>query len=158
MVDAIPNILRYIPHATFVFVGDGDMRYGVEHRARHMGVYHATRFLGHVNGWKLKDLFKASDCVCIPSRNEPFGIVILEAWSASKPVIASLNGGPSEIVCHDINGYHVYDQPSSVEWGVETMFSDFEHARWMGKNGRIAVDTVFSWDHIADETLAVYGN
>ncbi len=156
LAEAIPNILRHIPHAKFVFVGDGDMRKGVEHRARDLGVYHSTRFLGQVNGWKLRDLFKASDCVVVPSRNEPFGIVILEAWSASKPVVASMNGGPSEIVCHDINGFHVYDQPASVEWGVGTMFADFEHARWMGKNGRIAVDTAFSWDHIANETLKVY--
>lgn len=156
LVDSIPNILKHIPHVKFVFVGDGDMRYGVEQRARHLGVYHSTRFLGQVNGWKLRDLFKAADCICVPSRNEPFGIVILESWSASKPVIASMNGGPSEIVCHDINGYHVYDKASSVEWGVGAIFSDFEHARWMGKNGKIAADTVFSWNHIADETLAVY--
>ncbi|MCK5082725.1 MAG: glycosyltransferase family 4 protein, partial [Candidatus Omnitrophica bacterium] len=153
-----PNVLNFYNNAKFVFVGDGDMRRDLEERAHQMGISHATRFLGYQSGWKLVDLFKATDCVCIPSRNEPFGIVILEAWSAGKPVIASSNGGPSEIVWHDVNGYKVYDNPESVSWGIGTLFSDFDYARWMGQNGRIAAESVFSWDIIADEVLTVYAN
>lgn len=158
LVDAIPHILKFYPNAKFVFVGDGEMRRGVEEKARYMGVSHATRFLGFCNGWRLTDLYKAADCVCIPSRNEPFGIVVLEAWSAGKPVVASSNGGPSEIIWHDVNGLKVYAHPDSIAWGIGTLFSDFEHARWMGRNGRIAVETVFSWDIIADEVLMVYSS
>lgn len=158
LVGAIPYILDYYPNAKFVFAGDGGMRWDVEEQARSLGVSHATRFLGYQNGWKLKDLFKATDCVCVPSRNEPFGIVILEAWSAGKPVVASSNGGPSEIVWHDVNGLQINDNSESVAWGVGTLFSDFDYSRWMGRNGRVAVETVFSWDVIADEMLSVYCN
>ncbi|MDP1854099.1 MAG: glycosyltransferase family 4 protein [Candidatus Omnitrophota bacterium] len=158
LVDAIPHILKFYGNAKFVFVGDGEMRWSAEDRAKHLGVSHATRFLGYHNGWRLTDLYKASDCVCVPSRNEPFGIVILEAWSAGKPVVATSNGGPSEIVWHDVNGLKVYPTADSVAWGIGTLFSDFEHARWMGNNGRIAVETVFSWDTITDEVLSIYSN
>ena len=158
LLEAIPNVLNFYDNAKFVFVGDGDMRRGLEEKAHQMGISHATRFLGYQNGWKLVDLFKATDCVCVPSRNEPFGIVILEAWSAGKPVVASSNGGPSEIVWHDVNGYKVYDNPESVSWGIGTLFSDFDYARWMGQNGRIAAESVFSWDIIADEVLTVYAS
>jgi glycosyltransferase involved in cell wall biosynthesis len=158
LVEAIPYILRHYNNAKFVFVGDGEMRCSVEERARRMGVSHATRFLGYYTGWRLSDLYKATDCVCVPSRNEPFGIVILEAWSAGKPVVASENGGPSEIIWHDVNGYKIYPNPNSVAWGIGTLFADFEHARWMGRNGRIAVETAFSWDTIADQVLRVYNS
>ncbi|MCM8823311.1 MAG: glycosyltransferase family 4 protein [Candidatus Omnitrophica bacterium] len=158
LVEAIPHILKFYPNAKFVFVGDGEMRWAVEEKARYLGVSHATRFLGFVNGWRLIDLYKSTDCVCVPSRNEPFGIVILEAWSAGKPVIASSNGGPSELIWHDVNGYKVYPHYDSVAWGIGTLFSDFEHARWMGRNGRVAVETVFSWDVIADQVLMVYNS
>jgi glycosyltransferase involved in cell wall biosynthesis len=158
LVDAIPYILRYYHNAKFVFTGDGEMRWSVEEKARRMGVSHATRFLGYSNGWKLNDLYKATDCVCVPSRNEPFGIVILEAWSAGKPVVASENGGPSEIIWHDVNGLKIYANPQSVAWGIGTLFADFDHARWMGRNGRVAVETAFSWDTIADQTLRVYNS
>jgi glycosyltransferase involved in cell wall biosynthesis len=156
LLGTIPNILNFYPNAKFVFLGDGDMRWGMQDNARRMGISHATRFLGYQNGWRLSDLFKATDCVCVPSRNEPFGIVILEAWSAGKPVVASSNGGPSEIIWHDVNGFKVYDNAESISWGLGTLFSDFDHAQWMGRNGRIAVETVFSWDIIADEVLAIY--
>jgi len=156
LLDAVPYILKYYSNAKFVFAGDGEMRWGVEEQARSMGISHATRFLGYTNGWKLVDLYKASDVVCVPSRNEPFGIIILEAWSAGKPVVASLNGGPAEIVWHDVNGLKIYPQPESIAWGIGTAFEDFEHARWMGKNGRITVESAFSWDAIADQVLAVY--
>ena len=158
MVGGIPHILNHFPNAKFVFAGDGEMRRDVEEQARRLGVAHSTRFLGYQNGWILKDLFKAADCICVPSRNEPFGIVILEAWSAGKPVVATSNGGPSEIVWHDVNGLKINDNSESVAWGVGTLFSDFEHARWMGRNGRVAAETVFAWDTIADEVLTVYAD
>jgi len=156
LLDAVPHVLNYYPNAKCVYVGDGDMRAGLEDRARQMGISHATRFLGHRNGWQLTDLFKACDCVCVPSRNEPFGIVILEAWAAGKPVVASMNGGPSEIIWHDVNGLKIYANPESIAWGLGTLFSDFDYARWMGRNGRVAVETVFSWDTVAEEMMSIY--
>ncbi len=156
LIEAAPHVLKYYPHAKFVFVGDGEMRWGTERRAQEMGIGPAVRFLGYRNGWGLVDLFKACDVVCVPSRNEPFGIVILEAWSAGKPVVASSIGGPAEIVWHDVTGLKIHPDADSVAWGVGTIFQDFEHARWMGHNGRIAVETAFSWDAIADHVLDVY--
>jgi len=156
MLEALSHVLKYHHNAKFVFVGDGEMRWDIENRARAIGVSHAARFLGYHNGWRLADLYKASDVVCVPSRNEPFGLVILEAWSAGKPVVASSNGGPSEIVWHDVTGYKIYDNADSIAWGIGTVFSDFDHARWMGRNGRIAVETAFSWDIVADQVLKLY--
>ena len=89
LVEAIPMILRYYPRTKFVFAGDGDMRGHCEQRARQLGVAHACRFLGWRGGVDLVNLYKISDVVCVPSRNEPFGITVLEAWSAGKPVVAS---------------------------------------------------------------------
>ena len=139
-----------------VFAGDGHLRGPLERRAAQLGVAHATRFVGFQNAWGLRDLYKACECVCVPSRNEPFGIVILEAWSAGKPVIASENGGPSELIWHNVTGFKIYPNPHSVSWGITTLFSNFDHARWMGANGRHTAKKDFSWDHIAEQTLSVY--
>ncbi|HUI58002.1 MAG TPA: glycosyltransferase family 4 protein [Bryobacteraceae bacterium] len=156
LMEAIPAILRYHPRAKFIFAGDGELRGPVERRAHQLGVAHATRFLGFQTNGALADLYKSCDVVCVPSRNEPFGIVILEAWSAGKPVVSTKNGGPEEFVWHSVNGLKVYAHPDSIAWGLGTVFGDFEWARWMGRNGRLAAETAFTWDAIADETLRAY--
>jgi glycogen synthase len=156
LVEAIPAILRHHPSAKFVFAGDGDMRTSLEIQSHHLRVAHATRFLGFKNGNELTNLYKACDVVCMPSRNEPFGIVVLEAWSAGKPVVVTRNGGPDEFVWHEVNGLKIYPTPDLVAWGVGAVFSNFDWARWMGRNGRIAAETVFSWDAVANHVAQVY--
>lgn len=156
LVDAIPFILHHYPNAKFIFTGEGDMRGHVEQQARNRGVAHACRFYGVLGRNQLIDLYKSCDCVCVPSRNEPFGIVVLEGWAAGKPVVATVNGGPSEFVWHDVNGYKIFPNPESIAWGIGTLFNDFEHGRWMGANGRKAVESTFSWDAIAGHTYGVY--
>ena len=97
LIEAIPGILRNYPNAKFIFAGDGEMRGGLQSRAQRLGVMHAVRFLGHKDGDELVRLFKLSDCVCVPSRNEPFGIVVLEAWSACKPVVVYRKRRPKRV-------------------------------------------------------------
>jgi glycosyltransferase involved in cell wall biosynthesis len=156
LAEAMPYVLHYYPSAKFAFAGDGEMMSHVRWRAEQLGVSHATRFLGHRNCWELSDLFRACDVVCVPSRNEPFGIVVLEAWSAGKPVVATKIGGPDEYVWHEVNGLKIYPHPESIAWGIGTLFTNFEWSRWMGRNGRIAVESAFTWDKVADQTLSVY--
>ncbi|MFO0877209.1 MAG: glycosyltransferase family 4 protein [Gemmataceae bacterium] len=156
LMQTLPHILKHYPHVKYVFAGDGHMRTEVQALAQHLGVSHAIRMLGDVRGRALHDLFKAADIVAVPSRNEPFGIVILEAWSAYKPVVSTKRGGPAEFVWHGVNGLQVEDHPDSVSWGLGTLLADHNRCRWMGRNGRAAVDAAFSWDMIAEQTEGVY--
>jgi glycosyltransferase involved in cell wall biosynthesis len=156
LLEAIPDVLKDYPNAKFVFIGDGSMRHSLEARMHQMGLQHAVRFTGYVpDDWKTKTM-KAADVVVVPSRNEPFGIVVLEAWSCHKPVISTHGTGAGEIIWHEVTGLRVYQSPNSIAWGIKRIFSDFEHARWMGKNGRKAAETAFSWDRMAKEMLKVY--
>jgi glycosyltransferase involved in cell wall biosynthesis len=158
LMRTLPHVLRHYPAAKYVFAGDGHMRGEVYGLAQQLGVAHAVRMLGDVRHRALHDLFKACDVVAVPSRNEPFGIVILEGWSAHKPVVSTKRGGPAEFVWHGVNGLQVDDTPDSVAWGVGTLLADHGRCRWMGRNGRAAVDAAFSWDTIAEQTEVVYGS
>jgi glycosyltransferase involved in cell wall biosynthesis len=156
LVEAAPAILRVHPRTRFVFAGDGEMRWGCEERARWLGITDACRFVGYRRGAELASLYRLCDAVCIPSRNEPFGIVVLEAWSAGKPVVVTQNGGPNEFVWHDVNGLKIHPNPESVAWGIGRLLADLDHAKWMGRNGRVAAEVGFTWDAIADRTLTTY--
>lgn len=156
LMRAIPAVLKFYPAAKFVFVGDGHMKAEIGALANQLGVAHAVRILGSRMGKEVQDLFKACDVVCVPSRNEPFGIVILEAWAAIKPVVSTKRGGPAEFVWHGVNGLQVDDTPDSVAWGLGTILQDHGRIQWMGRNGRAAVEAAFSWDKIAEQTEEVY--
>lgn len=156
LVESIVPVLRNYRNAKFLFAGDGEMRGGLEARVRQLNIGPACRFLGFRDGSELPQLFNASDVVCVPSRNEPFGIVVLEAWSSHKPVVVTQNGGPAEYVDHEQTGLKIWPTSDSVAWGIGAMFANFERARWMGQNGRRTVEARFTWDRIAEQTLDVY--
>ncbi len=157
LLEAVPAILHQRGDAKVVFVGDGYMRGALERRARELGVEHAVRFLG--NGDKngdLVNLYKSTDVVCVPSRNEPFGIVVLEAWAAGKPVVVSRNGGARDFVSHNEDGLLVSPEPHSVAWGISSLFHNFDHARWLGSRGRVKAAYGYSWDAVAERTEHAY--
>ena len=103
-------------------------------------------------------MFKTCDVVCVPSRNEPFGIIVLEAWAAGKPVVASQIGGPGEFVWHNVNGIKIFPTVESVGWGLGTLFTNWDWAREMGRAGRAAAETAFTWEKIAHDTERFYQN
>jgi glycosyltransferase involved in cell wall biosynthesis len=157
LLEAVPAILEHRGNAKIVFVGDGDMKPYLERRAHELGVQHAVRFLGAMAAdGELTNLFKSTDVVCVPSRNEPFGMVVLEAWAAGKPVVVTENGGPRYFTSHGVDGYVVYANSPSVCWGINTIFGNFEHARWMGERGRVKAAYGFSWDVIAGQSEGIY--
>eukprot|EP00923_Selenidium_pygospionis_P054163 GHVN01094347.1.p1 GENE.GHVN01094347.1~~GHVN01094347.1.p1 ORF type:complete len:1269 (-),score=245.04 GHVN01094347.1:175-3981(-) len=156
LLQAIPHVLKMRGDAKFVFVGDGHMLNEMKTTADRLGVAHAVRFLGAKGGAEVRSLFLASDAVVVPSRNEPFGIVVLEAWAARKPVLATTSGGPRDFVTPGVDGYLVDPNPGSVAWGCCEVLNNFSHAEWMGERGRVKAAFNFSWDSIATETRGVY--
>lgn len=156
LLEAVPSVLREFPAAKFIFAGDGEMRGGLEARAHHLGVAGAVRFLGAKRGQELADLFKLGDFVCVPSRNEPFGIVLLEAWSAGRAVVTTQNGGPAEFVRHCRDGIKIHDRVDSIAWGVLAGLRNPRQMRQMGQMAHQRVRRDFSWAHIAQQTEGVY--
>jgi len=156
LLEAAPSVLEQYPEVKFVFAGEGEMRLQLEARAAEVGIAQSVRFVGHQTGHDLVGLFKSADLVCVPSRNEPFGIVILEAWSASKAVVATRTGGPAEFVRHQDTGWTVPSDAESIGDGLQAVLSDNDHARRMGVNGRHEAETRFSWNTIAAQTEDVY--
>lgn len=154
IVEAMPEILQTHGGAKAVFVGDGDAKMHCDHRANELGLSGSCKFLGPKSGQELVDLYKACDVVCVPSRNEPFGLVVLEAWAAGKPVVASDNVGcPISI---GTEGLVVSGTKEGLAWGMKEIFNDFEKAREMGANGRAKAAFTFSWDNIAETTEHCY--
>ncbi len=156
LLEATPAVLETNPEARFVLVGEGRLREHLEKEADRFGVQHAVRFVGWKPFHDLIALYRSCDLVCAPSRTDPFGIVPLSAWAAGKPVVASRVGGAAEPVLDGTNGFLVSLDPEAVAAAIHGLFEDFDHLRWMGRNGRVAAETAFTWDAVARQTLAAY--
>jgi len=155
LVEAIPNVLNEHPEARFIFVGSGGMIDHVNGRSWWLGIQDKIRVLGYVPENELLNLYKACDFVCIPSRNEPFGIVTLEAWASGKPVVGTDVGGMSEIIWNFVTGVKVYPTPESIAWGIKYFLNNPDKIKWMSENCRVAAKD-FGWDSIAKTTVDVY--
>ena len=79
-----------------VIAGEGPERVGLERLARHAGVADRVHFLG----WRTDTaaLLAASTLLVCPSRHEPLGNVVLEAFSAGRPVVAAMAEGPRALI------------------------------------------------------------
>jgi alpha-maltose-1-phosphate synthase len=110
LVEQLPEILRHFPEARLVFAGAcTDSAYGQKLKARieQAGLEDNILLTGGLPPAdpRLIGLFQCAEAVVVPSLQETFGIVILEAWAAGKAVIATRTSGALELVSPDENGW-----------------------------------------------------
>ncbi|HET7034746.1 MAG TPA: glycogen synthase [Thermomicrobiaceae bacterium] len=116
------------------------------------------------------EFFSHAAVFCCPSVYEPFGIINLEAMACETAVVASDVGGIPEVVVPDETGLlvHLELQPGTFEpidparyahelaVAINTVGLNPELQQTFGRNGRRRVEQSFSWDSIAQQTLALY--
>jgi glycogen(starch) synthase len=105
LLDAFASLAR---DAAFewdlVIAGDGPERAALESLAARAGVGNRVRFAGRTDRAETVALFTGAAVFVLPSRQEPFGIVNLEAMAAGTPVVATRVGGVPEIVDDEVTG------------------------------------------------------
>lgn len=149
---AIPMVLDQRWDVKFVFIGEGEMRPVCESIIHELNVESSCHFLGYVSEKVKKEWINACNLMCVPSRNEPFGIVLLEAWDASKNIVAT---DAVELVDNFENGITVYQSPESISWGINHVFANYSDGE-MGRKGNKLLSEKYNWNKIADQTVETY--
>ncbi|MFT8804124.1 MAG: glycosyltransferase [Acetobacter aceti] len=101
-LETLISAMQQLPDCYLWMAGDGPLRAALEEQARQEGVTDRIRFAG----WRTDRgaLLAASDICVLPSRYEPFGTVILDAWSTKTPLVACAAAGPRAYVRTGENG------------------------------------------------------
>lgn len=107
LIDAVTTMARSGVPVSLDIVGDGDDADALKARAAATGVPYAVRFHGAVSDEHLQQFYRSCDVFAMPSRNEGFGIVFLEAMRHGKPCIGGRHGGTPEVIEHGHNGFLV---------------------------------------------------
>jgi glycosyltransferase involved in cell wall biosynthesis len=115
-------------------------------------------FIGYVNSMAIKkSLYENCLTVVVPSIYETFPMVVLEAMTCSKPIIASNVGGIPLLVEHGKNGFLVKPKDvGGIETSIRRLCEDPELGRKMGVFSRRLVEEEFSVDKMVNSTLKVY--
>jgi phosphatidylinositol alpha-1,6-mannosyltransferase len=103
LLDAWPEVRHAVPAARLVVVGGGDDSARLAAKAEQLGLSHAVRFEGVVDDTRLAALYRGAAVFVMPSPNEGFGLVYVEAMSAGIPCIVA-KGAAEEIVEHGSTG------------------------------------------------------
>jgi glycosyltransferase involved in cell wall biosynthesis len=136
LLDAYTALSREQAPATvpyLLIVGDGELRAGLESRAKELGLDH-VRFLGFKNQTELPRLYNLCDVFVLPSVDEPWGLVVNEAMNAGRAIIVSdrVGSGP-DLVKHGVNGcvFPARDV-NALRGALATVLRDPETTRRMG--------------------------
>lgn len=157
LVKAMPKILGDVPNTKLILVGDGVLREELGKETKELGIGSKVRFEGFVSDTSEKALFyKASDVFVLPSIQECFPIVNLEAMASGIPIVASKIGGIPDAVRDGETGLLVQpEDPSALAEAVIRLLQDQQFRNRMAKEGQQKAQD-FSWQKIAEQTAKLY--
>jgi phosphatidyl-myo-inositol dimannoside synthase len=98
LIAAWPRVLERLPTARLNVLGDGDLRPDLAKMVHERNLGERIRFMGRVSEESKSELLAASRCLAMPSRNEGFGIVYLEAMRIGRPCLVSVCDAGREVV------------------------------------------------------------
>ncbi len=146
-------------------VGDGPERARLQEMATRLRLGADVVFHGFVSAEEKAERLAGCDAFVLPAvvdakgDTEGLGVVLLEAMTYGKPVIASAAGGIVDIVRDGGNGYLVPPGDAAALAGaIRACVENPERARALGAQGRVDVEAGFSWPVIAGKLATLYAS
>ncbi len=141
--DVLLRALVELPAAWLWLAGEGPEDARLRRLARDLGVAERVRFLG----WRrdVPALLAACDLLACPSRHEPLGNVVLEAWAQGRPVVAAAAQGPSALISEGETGLLVpKDHAEALAEAMARVLGDGALAARLAAGGRAAYEAAFT--------------
>jgi glycosyltransferase involved in cell wall biosynthesis len=156
-MDFLIRAAARVPNAYLWLIGEGKERDALEALAQSEGIADRTRFIGWVD--EPVHYIAASDVFGMTSRHEPLGNVVLEAWQAKVPVVATRPEGPSWYMVDGDNGVLTdIDDLDPFVAGLQKIKDDPAFGAKMVEGGSAQLDTLFSKRGIVDQYLDLFEN
>lgn len=158
-IRAAKIILREVPDTLFLVIGAADEEerlVQLRRLAQELGIEKEIIFTGYISD--MPKIYPLIDVLVVPSRWEGFGLVLVEAMAAGRPIVATHVGAIPEVVVPDETARLVPPgSPAAIASEVVSLLQDPEQARKMGERG-IARAGVFSWKQAGMQLDRFYGD
>ena len=154
LIQAMPAVLKKIPNAHLLLVGEGPYRKHLEKLVLKSSLEQNVTFAGRIMYDRLPSYLSAADLFAMPSRSrffglevEGLGIVYLEASACGIPVVAGNSGGAPDAVLEGVTGLCVDGTNiEQITAAIVEICSDAERASHMGAAGRNWIVDQWRWD------------
>nr|MDQ2961311.1 glycosyltransferase [Candidatus Dormibacteraeota bacterium] len=153
--DLAVSALSHLPGAALVIVGNGPLRSRLERQVEVLGLGDRVRLLG----WRadVRAILGAADVVVQPSDWEGLPLVVLEAMSAARPVVAARSRGLRELIRDGVDGRLVDPGDSrALAGGIDAVLDDGALAMRLGRAAATRVDEDFSESRMIDAYRALW--
>ena len=159
LISALAIVRKSVPDARLVIAGPDDdgLKAGFRILADQLGIADHVVFVGSVYGLGKVALYQHARVFGLPSDDENFGNVVVEAMAAGTPVVISANVALHGFVAQQRAGTVVGTDPAQVAAGLLPYLMDPELAKETGSNGAAACEH-FSWETIAIQYEQMYAN
>ncbi len=150
--DVLLQAIARVPDAYLWIAGEGPMRGELQKLAEKLAVKPRVRFLG----WRddTASLLAASDLFVCPSRHEPLGNVVIEAWAQGIPVIAADSMGPGTLIEHLDNGVLVpVDDEATMGRAIRTVLEDDDLRERIARRGYEAYQAQFTEERVVKQYM-----
>jgi glycosyltransferase involved in cell wall biosynthesis len=142
--------------ARLVVVGDGSEAAALRRRVASAGLTDRVELPGRLDPAEVAARLAGADVVVVPSRADAAPLVVLEAWRSGRPLVATVRGGPPEIVTDGVDGVLVDPQDTqALAAAVLGLLDDPERAERIGAAGRRRVED-FTWERVVDRYEDLY--
>jgi glycosyltransferase involved in cell wall biosynthesis len=155
LLEAWPLVLRMVPDAYLLVVGEGSRRDALEAQARELRIAHRIVFTGRRDD--VPAVTAALDVAVLPSYREAQGLSVLEAMALSRPVVASNVGGIPEMIEDGVTGLLVPPHDSeALAAAIIRLLTDHPFADMLGRAGHDLVHDRFCIEAMIEATAAIY--
>jgi glycosyltransferase involved in cell wall biosynthesis len=157
LIRALPSIIKEVGSTRLVIAGP-DFNYGgkLKKLTEETNVQDHVTFYGPINGKEKFEAFSAANIVAIPSLYEGFGMLLLEAMAAGKPLVATNTGAAPEIIQDGKNG--ILASPGDAEdlaGKIIKLLSDNQLMYLIGQESRKTVEA-FDWEKVSEQIHKLY--
>ena len=158
LIRILPALEARFPGVQLVFPGTGDDRPRIAQLARDTGVASSVFIPGHVPAEVLDRLYRLCYGFVMPSRQEGFGLVYLEAMNWAKPCVGCFDDGAEDVIVHRETGLLLRDprDPQELELVLGALLEDPERARGFGRRGFERLRTNFTAEAFRERFKACF--
>ncbi len=155
LIEAAALVIRQIPNAHFVLIGEGELRDEIEARAQRLGIAKHVHLMGYrADAPKLQTAF---DLSVLSSLHEGLPNSVMEAMAAGVPVVATSVGGVPELIIHDETGYLAHPADAQdLALQITTALTNERESAALAARGHHYVTTKFGMQRMINEVENLY--